>query len=132
MKYRRFQCAKIINYLNEISDIISMKKKNIYSKKQIFNVPAIFLGVFVIVILIAIYLSFFPSIALSPDDIDEGAMPFAEASSLLAKLGPDGIDWYCGKRESFTDAQGNNYAQKELEELKRILGNEKRLMQEFC
>ncbi len=103
------------------------------SQKPIRNLKAIFLGVFIVIIFIAIYLSFFPSnITLSPNDTDEVAMSFAEASSLLAKLGQDGIDWYCGKRESFTDEQGNNYAQKELEELKRILGNEKRLREKFC
>ena len=55
-----------------------------------------------------------------------------KARSLLLELGEDGIDWYCGKRENYIDAQGNNYGAVELNELKKILGNDKQLDEEFC
>ena len=108
-----------------------MKKVEIIQKKKVPNVKALFLGVLVLVIFISIYLTFFPSISLSPEE-EQSATSFVDASSFLSKLGQDGIDWYCGKRESFTDEQGNNYGAKELEALKKILGNERRLMEEFC
>ena len=110
-----------------------MKKKNIAYKKHVSGMQALFLSVFIIVVFIAIYLSFFPSnVKLSPDETDEAAMPFPDAGSLLAKLGQEGIDWYCGERESYIDVAGNVYGQEELGELKRILGNEKMLRQKFC
>ena len=105
-----------------------MKKIEVHRRKP--NLKALYLAVFLIVVAASIYLSFFPSISLSPEE-DTGAS-LADASKFLSKLGKDGIDWYCGKTESFTDEQGNYYGSKELVELKKILGNERRLMEEFC
>lgn len=106
-------------------------KKNEISKIQTNSIRAIFISVFFIIIFIALYLAFLaPSVSFSPED--ETVMSFNNARSLLSALGKDGIDWYCGKITTFNDAKGNLYGQKELEELKRLLGNNEKLRDEFC
>ncbi len=77
------------------------------------------------------YLMFFSSgILLGPSS--DGSVSYESARSFLTDLGEQGIEWYCGRSQSFIDLQGNVYQSKELEELKKILGNEIQLRNEFC
>ncbi len=91
---------------------------------------SLFLGVLGIVFVIALYLMFASSGIFYSPVVD--GISFENAKSYIIGLGPNGVEWYCGKREFFTDANGKQYGAKSLEELKRILGNEARLMSELC
>ncbi|MDO8508135.1 MAG: hypothetical protein Q7S27_00455 [Nanoarchaeota archaeon] len=103
----------------------ALKKEGVKTTEKI-----LFLSVPLIVFGIAIYLGFNSSnISLGPD---EPGMSYESAVTLLRGLGNEGIEWYCGERNSFVDAQGNSYGDRELIELKKILGNDMRLFNEFC
>lgn len=112
----------------EIGDV-GVKTRNRYMK-------IIFIIIIAIVALIAIYLAFFAKkgIQYSPDEgtASKTVLSYANSRELLAILEQEGIDWYCGKSKSYTDAKGNVYGSKELEELKKILGHEEELRSEFC
>ena len=93
-------------------------------------VKVFFLSVFLIVLLSLVAISFSSDkLQLSPE---ESSLSFENAKVLLSAFPPEGIEWYCGSAESYTDAQGNVYREKELEELKKILGNTQQLELEFC
>lgn len=105
-------------------------EKEKISKKNNFNTRPLFLAIFFIVVLIAIYLSLQSSqILLNPEDT---SLSLETARSILSKMIPEGIEWYCGRIESYVDEQGNIFNQKSLEELKKILGNDEQLREEFC
>ena len=92
----------------------------------------IYFGILAAIIFSAIYLSYFSKpFQLGPAETDS-IKDYSNARALLLKLGNEGIDWYCGRIGSFADAQGNIYGIRELEEMKRLLGNEARLREEFC
>ena len=57
---------------------------------------------------------------------------YEKAKSYIIDLGPGGVDWYCGKIDLFVDKNGNEYGQRELQELKRILGNEMLIRNDIC
>jgi photosystem II stability/assembly factor-like uncharacterized protein len=106
-----------------------MKKK--IKNKNIPNINILFFGVLAVVAFASLYLAYLsPTVLLSPDS--ESAMPLAAAKALLSAFPPEGIGWYCGDRETYTDAQGNTYGRTELEELRKILGNDFDLELEFC
>jgi hypothetical protein len=89
-----------------------------------------FLLIFLIVLLSFVYLKLTTTpISLSPDD---STMSFDNARVLLSAFPQEGIDWYCGKSPSFSDMQGNSYGEPELLELKKILGNDLLLDEEYC
>lgn len=91
----------------------------------------IYFGILVAIIFSAVYLFYFSQpYQLGPKE--DSIRDYSNARALLLKLGDDGIDWYCGRIESFADAQGNAYGAQELVELKRLLGNENQLRAEFC
>ena len=111
----------------EIGDV-GVKTRNRYMK-------IIFIIIIAIVVLIAIYLAFFAKKGLQyspPIESSKTVLSYANSRELLAILEQEGIDWYCGKSKSYTDAKGNVYGAKELEELKKILGHEEELRNEFC
>ncbi len=110
---------------------MAMKKKAIIAyDEKLSLIRILFFGVFSIVLLSAFYLSLFPAeVQLSPSS---QGISFETARSLLSTMGPEGIDWYCEKTPSYADKQGNTYGAVELEELKKILGNDALLKQEFC
>lgn len=110
---------------------MAMKKKAIGSyNEKLSLIRILFFGVFFIVLLSAFYLSFFSTeMQFSPPT--EG-ISFETASSLLSTMGQNGIDWYCEKTLSYMDKQGNTYGSTELKELKKILGNDALLREEFC
>lgn len=92
---------------------------------------AAYLTVFAMVFVSALYFAFFSSdVQFSPPS--ESGMSYEDAHGIVSKLGDDGIDWYCGKIERYTDSQGNEYGVIELTELKKIVGNEERLREELC
>ncbi len=100
------------------------------NKKNLTTIRVLFFGVFSIVILAAIYLTINSSlISLSPQ---EGFLSYENAAVSISELGPDGIRWYCGFSDNFTDKNGNQYGSKELEELRKVLGNDMKLYKEFC
>src|SRR3989344_8021830 len=106
-----------------------MKKSNSYSRESRLIEKVFFLGVLIIVFIIAISLSLnSTAIFLSPDE----SMSYENAQASLSKLSQEGIDWYCGKRDNYVDSQGNVYGARELQELRRILGNEMKLRSDFC
>ena len=91
----------------------------------------LYFGVLVAIIFAALYLSFFSQpFQLGP--AEDSIKDYSNARALLLKLGNQGINWYCGKIDSFADAQGNVYGARELVEMKRLLGNDERLSREFC
>ena len=90
----------------------------------------LYFGILFAIILSAVYLSVSQPFQLGPSE--DSIKDYSNARALLLKLGNQGINWYCGKIESFSDAQGNVYGAKELVEMKRLLGNEERLRAEFC
>ncbi len=108
-----------------------MKKKNNNSKESLLVMRVFFLGIFGVVIIMGLTLMLNSNgVLFSPDE--GSTINYNGAVSILNNLGPDGVEWYCGNRESYTDPQGNSYGARELEELRRILGNEIRLRNEFC
>jgi|SRR3989344_2412416 len=108
-----------------------MKKETIKSPKDYLLVGRIFFfSVFLVVLISWVYLAFFSTdISFSPPT--EGMGP-ESALGLLNGMGQQGIDWYCEKAASFKDSQGNTYGPIELEELKKILGNEDYLKESVC
>ena len=105
-------------------------KKEKISKKDNFNTRPLFLAIFFIVVLIALYLSLQSSqILLNPE---ETSLNLETARSILSKMSQEGIAWYCGRIEYYVDEQGNNFDQRSLTELKKILGNDEQLKEEFC
>src|SRR3989344_2511897 len=86
---------------------------------------------FVLFFFVVWFVVFFVSkVDLGPPS--ESGMSYEDAHGIVSKLGDDGIDWYCGKIERYTDSQGNEYGVIELTELKKIVGNEERLREELC
>ena len=85
-----------------------------------------------VILLIILYFRFSPKPAQYSPPLDESTLSFENSKALLSAFPPEGIDWYCGNTDSYTDAQGNVYGAKELEELKKILGNAQQLELEFC
>lgn len=107
-----------------------MKKRNSYSRESKLIEKIFFLGVLVIVFIVTIFLSLnSTNILLGPD---ESSMSYENAQASLSKLSPEGIAWYCGKKDNYVDSQGNVYGARALQELKRILGNEIKLRNDFC
>lgn len=103
--------------------------KKIKEKNKSHTIKILFLGVLAIVLIVALYLmSVSSGILLSPDE----GISFESAKSYIIGLGPNGVDWFCGKKEFYTDTNGKQYGAKSLEELKRILGNEMRLISALC
>lgn len=108
-----------------------MKKDTIKSPGDYLLVGRIFFfSIFLIILISWFYLVFF-SIEISFSPPTEGMGP-ESALGLLNEIGQQGIDWYCGKAASFRDSQGNIYGPIELEELKKILGNEDYLNERVC
>ena len=106
-----------------------MKKRNSYSRESRLIEKVFFLGVLIIVFIIAIFFSLnSTNILLSPDE----SMSYENAQASLSKLSQEGIEWYCGKKDNYVDSQGNIYGARELQELKRILGNDMKLRSDFC
>ncbi len=107
-----------------------MKNKRSSKLKNLTTIRILFLGVFSLVVITGIYLSFSTSkLLLSPE---QKGLSYESARFYISKLGQDGIRWYCGTTESYTDTNGNQYGSRELNELKRIIGNDERLHAEFC
>ena len=102
-----------------------MKKQN-----NLFLTRLVLLGVLAVVAISAVYQMTISSGILLGPKFD--GISYEKARSYITDLGPQGLDWYCGKANSFIDKNGNEYGQRELEELKRILGNEMRLRNDLC
>ena len=110
-----------------------MKKRvSDFQKKQNLIYRVVFLSVLSILLIIYLYQAFLsPTIQFSPED-DTSGLSYENARSLLKDLGRDGIAWYCGAVDSYTDSQGKVYGEKERVELEKVLGNKERLTLEFC
>lgn len=106
------------------------KKTNGYPREYLLVNRIFFFSVFIIILIGWMYLSFF-SKEVSFNPSIEGMSP-ESALGLLKVMGEKGINWYCGKTASFTDSQGNSYGPVELEELKKILGNDDYLKEKVC
>ncbi len=107
-----------------------MKKKQT-NKNYSATVNKIFyLGILGFVFVIAIYMALTSNtILFSPP---ETGMLYENAATILSGFKKDGIEWYCGYKESYIDNKENVYGLKELIELKKILGNDAELYNEFC
>lgn len=92
-----------------------------------------FLSILLIVAVSYLYVSFFDnsgeSVSYSPST---SILSTENAKELVMALGPEGVDWYCGRADNYVDSKGNTYGAKELAELKRILGSTEVLEKEIC
>ena len=100
-----------------------MKKRSVdYSSKTKLKKSIFFFVALLVVVLIALYFSFRPTeIQLSPDE----GIGLDNAKSILNAIGPQGINWYCGKVQTITDGQGNTYGSPELQKVREVLQNQK-------
>ena len=133
MKKRQISKAAVKKPAKIDKKSVNINEKPINISEGLSFIRVLYFGVFLIVLLSAVSLSLFSSneLQFSPPASDSG-MSYETASSFLQVMGQQGIDWYCGKTQTYIDKQGTAYGSIELIELKKILQNDDLLRQNFC
>ena len=86
-------------------------------KKKGINTRIIFIGIIIIVLLVALYLAFKPGVRLSPVDT-------SIAEAVVGAIGPDGALWLKGEIETICDKQNNCYGSNERDEVIQAIGGQ--------
>lgn len=97
------------------------------------NTKVVFITIFIIVILVALYLAFIsPTIQFSSISTLSLSNAISVAQAIGIGINSPATDWYCGRKSTFIDNKGNKYSSTDLASLKAVLGNDYELKKKFC